>query len=337
MPPVLRFDQFEFHPASGELIAAGAVVRLEPQPARVLAVLASRPGEVVPREELRREIWPADVFVDFERGLNYCIRRVRGALGDTATAPRFVETLPKRGYRFMVPVAVVSQGEAVVSGQAAPLPSGTAIGGAAPAALGHAAPAAIANAVAATGGSAVSATPAPPAAPAPRRTLLRPRRWIAALAALAVLAVLVAAVAAAVRPQPPQAVPTLAVTLFDNETGRGDLDRMAQVMTDTLVERLARDSARWSVIGNAAILAKPRPFRNLEAISSSLHADLIVLGQILPGEHGVTVLTHLIRTRDERHLWVGRFTTSAPAVPADADRVAAGVAAAAALHAGDAR
>jgi DNA-binding winged helix-turn-helix (wHTH) protein/TolB-like protein len=306
MPTILRFDRFEFHPASGELIAAGVVVRLEPQPARVLAVLASRPGEVVPREELRREIWPADVFVDFERGLNYCIRRVRGALGDTPTAARFIETLPKRGYRFMVPVVVVSQGEAAVS---APLP----------------------------------APPAPlpaPAAPAPGPISLRLRPWIAALAmlaALAALAVLVAAVAAAARPQRPRAAPTLAVALFDNETGRGDLDRMAQVMTDTLVERLARDPARWSVIGNAAILAKPRPFRNLEAIASSLHADLIVLGQILPGEHGVTVLTHLIRARDQRHLWVGRFTTSAPAVPGDADRVAAGVAAAAALHAGDVR
>jgi DNA-binding winged helix-turn-helix (wHTH) protein/TolB-like protein len=312
MPAVLRFDRFEFHPAAGELIAGGEVVRLEPQPARVLAVLAARAGRVVTREELRREIWPADVFVDFERGLNYCIRQVRGALGDAASTPRFIETLPKRGYRFLVPVAALAEDEGA---------------GAAPA---PAAPPATAPAM----GSAARE------APARRRPRLRLSPAGAALAALAILAILVAAFAAVARtprarPLPP--LPTLAVTLFDNETGQQELDRMAQVLTDTLVERLARDRARWSVIGNAAVLAQPRPFRNLERIASSLHADLIVLGQILPGDRGLTVLTHLIRARDERHLWVGRFTTSAPAAPGDADRICASVAVAAAQYAGEAR
>src|ERR1700719_3048799 len=101
MPSVLRFDRFEFHIDSGELITLGSRVRLETQPPKLVALLACRPGDLVSREELRREIWPADTFVDFERGINYCIRSVRRALDDSAAAPRFIETLPRRGYRFL--------------------------------------------------------------------------------------------------------------------------------------------------------------------------------------------------------------------------------------------
>ena len=128
-------------------------------------------------------------------------------------------------------------------------------------------------------------------------------------------------------------VPTVAITRFDNETGRPELDRVAQVLDDTLVERMAREPARWSVIGNAPILRQPRPIRNLAAIGSSLHADYIVLGQILPAERGVRVLTHLIRARDLRHVWVGRFEAPPELSAGLADRVAASVAAAAAQHA----
>src|SRR5206468_8190738 len=76
-------------------------VRLEPQPARVLAVLLEHAGDVVTRAELQQQVWGGETFVDFEHGLNYCIAQIRTALGDSASSPRFIETLPRRGYRFV--------------------------------------------------------------------------------------------------------------------------------------------------------------------------------------------------------------------------------------------
>jgi DNA-binding winged helix-turn-helix (wHTH) protein len=96
----LRFGQFELDLRSGEMRRAGVLMRLQPQPFKVLAMLACRPGELVTREEIQKEVWPAGTFVDFEQSLNFCIRQIRSALGDSALSPRFVETLPRRGYRF---------------------------------------------------------------------------------------------------------------------------------------------------------------------------------------------------------------------------------------------
>ena len=99
-----RFGLFEFDPRAGELRREGRPVKLSPQPARVLALLLSRPGEVVLREEFREHLWGNDTFVDFERGLNFCILQVRTALGDSSENPRFVQTVPRNGYRFIAPV-----------------------------------------------------------------------------------------------------------------------------------------------------------------------------------------------------------------------------------------
>lgn len=100
----VRFGIFEFDPATRELRREGSPVRLQGQPAQVLAVLLSRAGEVVTREELRQAVWGSETFVDFERGLNFCIAQIRSALGDSADSPRFIRTLPKRGYQFIAPV-----------------------------------------------------------------------------------------------------------------------------------------------------------------------------------------------------------------------------------------
>jgi DNA-binding winged helix-turn-helix (wHTH) protein/TolB-like protein len=100
----VRFGLFEFDPSALTLTREGVSLKLQPQPARVLAVLLERPGEVVSRETLRQRIWTDGTFVDFERGLNFCIAQIRSALGDSAESPRFVETLPRRGYRFIAPV-----------------------------------------------------------------------------------------------------------------------------------------------------------------------------------------------------------------------------------------
>lgn len=101
---VLRFDSFELDPGAGELRKNGDRIKLPPQPCRVLELLVRRSGEVVTRAEIRAIVWRDDTFVDFEQGLNFCIRQIREAVGDSAGTPRFIETLPRRGYRFLVPV-----------------------------------------------------------------------------------------------------------------------------------------------------------------------------------------------------------------------------------------
>jgi len=101
-----RFGLFEAVPASGELLRQGVRVRIQDQPFRLLTILLERPGEVVSREELREKLWPADTYVEFDGSLKAALKRLRAALGDSADNPIFIETLPKRGYRFVAPVAI---------------------------------------------------------------------------------------------------------------------------------------------------------------------------------------------------------------------------------------
>ena len=101
---VLRFGIFELDAQSGELRRHGLKIRLPHQPFQILRLLLDRPGEVVTREELRQQLWTSDTFVDFDVGLNSAIRKLREALDDSAENPRFVETLPRRGYRFIASV-----------------------------------------------------------------------------------------------------------------------------------------------------------------------------------------------------------------------------------------
>src|SRR6185369_14739511 len=103
-PVVLRFGAFELDLRAGELHKQGLRVKLQEQPFRVLAILLQQPGGLVTREELRSQIWPADTFVDFDNSLNTSINKLREALGDSADSPRFIQTLPRRGYRFITPV-----------------------------------------------------------------------------------------------------------------------------------------------------------------------------------------------------------------------------------------
>ncbi len=103
-PEILRFGAFEVDLRAGELRKQGVRVRLQDQPFHVLTVLLQRPGEVVTREELRNQNWPPDTFVDFDNSLNTAINKLREALGDSADNPQFIETLPRRGYRFLVPI-----------------------------------------------------------------------------------------------------------------------------------------------------------------------------------------------------------------------------------------
>src|ERR1700693_869124 len=101
---IIRFSTFEVDLHTGELRQRGQKVKLQEQPLHVLAALLERPGEMVTREELRSKLWPADTFVDFDHSLNAAIKRLRDALGESAETPIFIETLARRGYRFIAPV-----------------------------------------------------------------------------------------------------------------------------------------------------------------------------------------------------------------------------------------
>ena len=108
MGTILRFDMFEFDTHALELKRNGEPIYLRPQPCRLLRCLARRPGVLLTRDELRDQLWPAGLFVRFDQGLNSCMKQVRAALGDQYERPQFIETLPRRGYRFLVPVTEVA-------------------------------------------------------------------------------------------------------------------------------------------------------------------------------------------------------------------------------------
>lgn len=113
MPRLVRFGVYEADLATGELRKRGIRLKLQDQPFRVLALLLERPGELVTREEMQQKLWPADTFVDFDHGLNACINKLREALNDSAASPRYIETLPRRGYRFLAAVEAAAAGSPV--------------------------------------------------------------------------------------------------------------------------------------------------------------------------------------------------------------------------------
>ncbi len=258
-----RFGTFEFHEQSGQLLRETRPVPLERQPARVLAVLLARAGEVVPREDLCDSVWGPDTHVDFDRGLAYCLSHLRAALGDRGDNPRFIQTLPRRGYKFIAPVMNVPplQDVAPVTvNQAEPLPTETRA-----------------------------------SAPSPARV-----RGLAVGAALA-LALLAGTVWLSFSLQREPLL--VAVSVFDNETGVADYDRPVASLSDLVVASLANLAPdRLAVIGNADVLRQPRNIRNLKAVKDSVGADYVLLGQLQNDDNGLRFITHVIRLRDLAHL-----------------------------------
>ena len=122
----IRFGAFELDNAGGELRKAGILVKLQPQPFRVLSLLAEHAGQIVGREEIQHALWDGETFVDFDRSINYCINQIRVALSDDPEKPRYVETLPRRGYRFIgsleaQPIAVTAQASRTESALVVPM------------------------------------------------------------------------------------------------------------------------------------------------------------------------------------------------------------------------
>lgn len=267
-----RFGVFEFDAEAGELRKNGRVAALEPQPARALALLLARAGDLVSREDLRDAVWGADTHVDFDRGLAYCLSQIRSALGDSGDSPRFVQTLPKKGYKFIAPVS--SEG-------------GT------PRAPG------------AAGAPRVSASDVA----APRH---RPadafRRWQAIGFVVLGLALTVGWLVSRWAPSGTPVKAVIAVSVFDNETGLPEHDRLVAGLSDLVVTRLTQIAPeRLEIIGNAAVLRQPRNIRNLKAVAAEVRADYVLLGQLQRGESGLRFITHFIRLADEAHLKANRL------------------------------
>jgi DNA-binding winged helix-turn-helix (wHTH) protein len=114
--PILAFGEFRLDTHALELRRDGRKVRIRPQPCRLLVLLASRPGQLITREELRAELWPDGVFVHFDLGLNSCLKQIRAALGESAGAPRYVETLSRRGYRLRKPGGGLDEDDSCANG-----------------------------------------------------------------------------------------------------------------------------------------------------------------------------------------------------------------------------
>lgn len=268
----LSFGAFEVDLRAGELRKHGLRVRLQQQPFHVLAMLLARPGDVVTREELQRTLWPADTFVDFDHGLNKAVNKVRDALGDSADAPRFVETVAKRGYRFLADVRVVD---------AAAAPANPAV-------------------VVGTNASSVlveadSRAPDPPvAAPAPR--------WRVSLsfAAVALLAI------AFWRFHPMfaarSAIGSLAVLPLESLSSDQSQDYFADGMTDELITDLSQISA-LRVISRTSVMTYKHTRKPLPQIARELNVDAIVEGTVLRAGNQVRITAQLIDGVTDQHLW----------------------------------
>ena len=278
--PRTRFGPFEFDPATGELRREGAPVHLQQQPAKVLALLVSHPGELVTREQVRQHVWGEGTFVDFQRGLNFAVMQIRTALGDDAGSPRYVETLARRGYRFVAPV----EGDAPDTGAAIPVP---------PALTAAAAP------------ERTAAEPTGPV-PAPRpRPGSRPRVLVTGAALLALAAVAIA-VWGPVRPAPASGRTMLVVVPFRN-LGPADEQFFADGMTDEVASRLA--SIRGlGVISPTSARQYAGTAKSIRQIGSELGVEYVLEGSVRwerppSGPARVRVTPKLVRVADEVQVW----------------------------------
>lgn len=265
-----RFGVFEFRAADADLRRDGIRVRLEPQPAKALTLLLERAGEVVSRDEMRACLWGSDTSVDFDRGLAYAVGQVRTALGDTADNPRFVQTLPRRGYRFIAPVRRDDT-------RAEPAED-------------------------AAGESARFTDTGPNVTLPKAQASSTRRRW-----AVVALGVLFLALAVWVSRESRRAEPPIvAVALFDNETGLAEYDRLAHGAADVMVQGLTGLGPEVGVIGNVPILRVPRAARDPDAIRKATAAGYLVFGQLQAEGTALRLVAHLIRLDDDTHLWVTR-------------------------------
>src|ERR1700733_1647660 len=271
---ILRFGVFEADVQTGELTKHGKRIRLQEQPFQLLVMLLQKPGEVVTREELRSRLWPRTI-VDFDHGLNKAISKIREALGDSSDHPRFVETIARRGYRFLADVVVVRKGGAEsASGDLA------------------------------SGGVAALAPSLKP------HQKVQPRNLAWAFFGLGMVAALVAASLATwiffPRIYSPAAIHSLAVLPLENVSGDASQDYFADGMTDALINRLAQIST-LHVISRASAMQYKNVRQPLTESARDLTVDAVGEGSVSRSGERVRVTVELIDARSDKHIWADSY------------------------------
>jgi TolB-like protein/DNA-binding winged helix-turn-helix (wHTH) protein len=266
---VLAFGEFSAHLRSAELFKSGAPVKLQLQPFRVLSTLLKRPGELVTREELRREVWGEHTAVDFEHGLNFCIKQVRAALGDSAEHPSFIETLPRRGYRFIGRIEGSSAGTS---------PEGLA-------------PSESPKSEAARGG-----------------VLTGRLAWLAFAAVLFGSFALAAFALRARSARDPNAPAIVFVVPFENMTGDHESDVWCDGLTEEIIAELASaDPTRVQVIARTTSMAYRAARQPLREIGRQVKADFALEGAVRRAGDRLRVTAQLYRLREESPVWAKAF------------------------------
>jgi len=273
----LRFGAFEADLRAGELKQRGLRIRLQEQPFQVLAMLLERPGELVTREELREKIWGQTV-VDFDHGLNKAINKIREALGDSAENPRFVETVARRGYRFLADVTPIA-----TAPNRAPGPEAERL-----------VPPADSDRVERTD-----------VGVRPKRSYRR-RAWTSVGLGLALM---VAASLSWILYSESRLSPkirSLAVLPLESLSGDASQDYFADGMTDELITDLGQISA-LRVISRTSAMAYKRVHRPLAEIARELNVEAVVEGTVLRSGERVRITAQLIQVPDEKHLWAQSY------------------------------
>jgi TolB-like protein/DNA-binding winged helix-turn-helix (wHTH) protein/Tfp pilus assembly protein PilF len=277
----VRFGAFELDLRSEELRKHGNKVKLQGQPVKILAILLARPGEMVTREELGKELWPGDTFVDFDAGLNSAIKKLREALGDSRESSRFIETLPRRGYRFIAPVEEAES--------AAPDP------GTAP-------------------GPVTSDDPAAQALAGRRWS----RYWLPVMVGAGVLALIFIGAygarwrerpGAETRPHPATVqhpIQSLAVLPLENLSGDPDQEYFAEGMTDALTTDLAKIGT-LKVISRTSSMQFKGTKKPLQQIAQELNVDALVEGSVQRSGSRVRISARLIDVRSDTNLWAESY------------------------------
>ena len=283
-PSVVRFGTYEVSLRLGEVRKAGARIRVQPQPMKLLEILLERPGNVVTREELRSRVWPNEDSGDFDQAVNIAIAKLRSALGDSAENPRYIQTLPKRGYRFIADVSVVSadaggkKPESEAADSSGAEPTGRPPG---PQLLG----------------SGLSVAP-------------KHRRWLmprVTLALALVLSLLILAVwLFRSRALPPTGIRSLAVLPLDNFSGDPSQDYFADGMTDELITDLAQISA-LRVISRTSVMVYKEARKPLPQIARELNVDAVVEGSVQRSGDQVRITAQLIQAPTDKHLWAASY------------------------------
>jgi TolB-like protein/DNA-binding winged helix-turn-helix (wHTH) protein/Flp pilus assembly protein TadD len=278
IPRTLRFGLFELDLRSGELWKQGRKVRLEGQPVQILICLLEHSGKLVTREELRERLWPADTYVNFEHGLNAAVKRLRRALNDSADNPRFVETLPRRGYRFLAPVESVRPEDG--------MPAVDEV----------------------TRDSPVSAPEEPPHTEVDHKPETVP--WLlghkkSVFALLLVLAILIAWMLRPKNSQSP-AIRSLAVLPLENLSGDPSQDYFSDGMTDELITELGQISG-LRVISRTSVMTYKGARKPLPQIARELNVDTVVEGTVLRSGNQVRITAQLIDAPADKHLWAQSY------------------------------